>query len=261
MRRHRRWRCAQTTAFVALTGCVVVMVASLQGWHPSVGRHRATALVPSRNRGDHPSPRPPPRAEGAGTLTVASLLSVPLPPTTTTTTSLATATTAVPAGAQTVSPVREVTRQVVEAVHPPSIPPPPSTVPIVGDVGGVCPLPGTSLADSWGAPRSGGRRHKGIDIPERFGAPIYAPQAGTVTYRWSSLGGLGFHLITATGDRIYGAHLSREGAIGAVNAGTVIGYVGNTGNARRGFPHLHLEFHRGGSPVNPYPIVRGWCGG
>jgi hypothetical protein len=126
----------------------------------------------------------------------------------------------------------------------------------------VCPVAGTSsFVDSWGAARSGGRAHKGVDMMAARGTPVVAPVAGVVTHRGNSLGGLSFYLTGVDGNRYYGTHMSGYGASGSVEAGTVIGYVGDTGNAK-GMPHLHFEVHPGGgNPADPYPYVARVCGG
>jgi murein DD-endopeptidase MepM/ murein hydrolase activator NlpD len=138
----------------------------------------------------------------------------------------------------------------------------PAPAPQASSGGGmVCPVAGPhSFIDSWGYPRSGGRAHKGVDMMARIGVPVVAPVSGTVSHRGNSIGGLSFHLSGDNGHYYYGTHLSRYGQAGRVSAGTVIGYVGDTGNAR-GMPHLHFEIHPNHSgPVNPYPATRAACG-
>lgn len=123
----------------------------------------------------------------------------------------------------------------------------------------VCPVPGSTFIDSWGAPRSGGRRHEGVDMMASAGTPILAPVTGNVSHRGVSLGGLSFFLYGDNGNMYFGTHLSGYAASGHVVAGTVIGYVGATGNAN-GINHLHFEIHPGGgAAVNPTPTVAAAC--
>ncbi len=121
----------------------------------------------------------------------------------------------------------------------------------------VCPMNGAAYGDSWGAPRSGGRSHEGVDMLAPTGTPIYAVASGAVNFRQNRLGGNAASLIGDNGNRYYYAHLSGyEGASRRVTQGDVIGYNGDTGNAT-GTPHLHFEVHPGGGlAVNPTPSVR-----
>lgn len=138
-------------------------------------------------------------------------------------------------------------------------PPPP---PVVGDGAMLCPIAGaTTFVDTWGAPRSGGRRHKGVDMFASRGTPVVAVVSGTVRQSSSGLGGLGFWLHGDNGNRYFGSHLDSFAVSGRVAAGTVIGTVGNTGNARWSSPHLHFEIHPGGgAAANPYPATARACG-
>ena len=122
-----------------------------------------------------------------------------------------------------------------------------------------CPLLGPSqFIDSWGAGRSGGRSHQGVDMIADRSTPIVAVRSGEVEFKQSRLGGNAVWLTTATGDRYYYAHLDGfQGSSRSVVRGEVIGFVGSTGNAEG--PHLHFETLPNGAAVNPFGAVFGAC--
>jgi murein DD-endopeptidase MepM/ murein hydrolase activator NlpD len=120
-----------------------------------------------------------------------------------------------------------------------------------------------SYVDSWGASRSGGRTHKGTDIMAPRGTPLVACVSGTVVKVNAYDNGLGGRTINLRGSNgvvYYYAHMnSIASGISAgkyVSAGTVVGTVGNSGNARGGPCHCHFAIIVGGVYVNPYPTLR-----
>ncbi len=123
--------------------------------------------------------------------------------------------------------------------------------------------PVRAYSDTWGAPRSSGRRHQGTDVMAPWGSPSYAVTDGVVRREsYSSNGGMQLYLAGNDGNEYFYAHMSayvaRPGQ--RVAAGEEIAKVGDSGNAR-GTPHVHFEVHPGGgAPVNPYPYVRRFCG-
>ncbi len=133
----------------------------------------------------------------------------------------------------------------------------------VSSSGKACPLgQPRSFTDTWGAPRSGGRAHRGTDMLAPYGTPVYAIVDGT----WSiqspgPSAGLWAILRGSDGNQYWYMHLqSHTVANGArVSAGQQTGTNGDTGNAR-GTPHVHFELHPGGGgAVNPYPLLRSVC--
>jgi peptidoglycan LD-endopeptidase LytH len=138
------------------------------------------------------------------------------------------------------------------------------TVPPVTGGSWICPVQGArSFIDSWMAPRAGGRRHQGVDIMSPRGTPVVTPVAGRLALTTSGLGGLGFDLAGDDGNYYFGTHLDSYSGVanGWHPAGTLVGYVGDTGDARGTGTHLHFEIHLGGygNPVNPYPTTRQHC--
>ncbi|HYN32963.1 MAG TPA: peptidoglycan DD-metalloendopeptidase family protein [Ilumatobacteraceae bacterium] len=139
-------------------------------------------------------------------------------------------------------------------------PAPESPPPSNAGSGMACPIAGPrAFGDTWGAARSGGRSHEGVDMMSPAGTPLVAVESGSVQFKTTSLGGNSVWLNGGSGTRYFYAHLSAwEGSSRSVSQGEVIGYVGATGNTSTN--HLHFEVHPGGGrAVNPYPYVRAAC--
>ena len=123
-----------------------------------------------------------------------------------------------------------------------------------------------NFGNSFGAPRMVGttyqHAHQGTDIMAPYGTPLVACERGIITKLGSDvLGGTTLWLKGESGTYYYYAHLSRyaDGMAkgNLVDAGAIIGFVGDSGNAKGGSPHLHFEIHPDGGPaVNPYPLLK-----
>ena len=123
-----------------------------------------------------------------------------------------------------------------------------------------------SFGDSFGAPRMMGTQyehaHQGTDILAPRGTPLLASERGIITKMGTgTLGGNKLWVKGESGTYYYYAHLSAfaEGLQNGdtVDAGELVGLVGNTGNASGGVTHLHFEIHPDGGPaVNPYPLLK-----
>jgi hypothetical protein len=143
--------------------------------------------------------------------------------------------------------------------------PPPEHIifPLVGKV---------QYIDDFGAPRGNGR-HQGNDLISAKRSPAVAAESGKVKY-WTTSGAAGcmLYLYGDSGTTYYYIHLNNDLTLrndnrgkcvkgvaytvknGAkVAAGQQIAYVGDSGDADGGSPHLHFELHpNGGRAVSPY---------
>jgi murein DD-endopeptidase MepM/ murein hydrolase activator NlpD len=115
------------------------------------------------------------------------------------------------------------------------------------------------LADTWGAARSEGRKHEGIDIFALRGTSVISATHGVVVRKGlNRLGGQVVGVIGPAGWYHYYAHLDAWSTVGIgdwVEPGTILGYVGDTGNAKGTPTHLHYGIYVQGAATNPYPLL------
>jgi len=118
--------------------------------------------------------------------------------------------------------------------------------------------------DDFYDPRTGPppHLHQGNDIFAAFDTPARAPVDGVVSFSDGGLGGKGINLVGVDGNMYYFAHMNSFADIpggSAVKQGQVIGFVGDSGNASGGAPHIHFEIRPGGgAAINPKPILDKW---
>lgn len=117
------------------------------------------------------------------------------------------------------------------------------------------------VSDTWGAARGADRQHEGQDIFAPKGTPVFSGTYGYVRRIGdSTLGGKHVFVTGAGGRRYYYAHFDAVAAgleVGQeVTTDTVLGFVGNTGNAATTPAHLHFGMYAGREALNPYALLR-----
>ncbi len=129
----------------------------------------------------------------------------------------------------------------------------------------IYPVDGKSrIGGPFGAFRADTGFHEGNDLFANFGTPVVAVADGTVENVGSlKISGNRLWVYADSGDQFFYAHLSAFSPDAVdhkhVRAGTVLGYVGNTGDAEPTPPHLHFEIHpNGGKAVDPHPFLVEW---
>jgi murein DD-endopeptidase MepM/ murein hydrolase activator NlpD len=151
--------------------------------------------------------------------------------------------------------------------------PPDDVTPRLTAGGYVFPVYGpSSFTDTYGAPRGdvASGWHHGEDIFAPLGTPLLAVADGTVfSVGWNHLGGWRLWLRDHEGNEFYYAHLSAFSPFAVngrhVRAGTVVGFMGNSGDAVTTPYHLHFEIHPVGrlylgydGSVRPYDYLMAW---
>ena len=133
----------------------------------------------------------------------------------------------------------------------------------------------TYFSSTFGAYRSGGRRHKGNDLMAPRMTEVYAIADGVVIYvGLNRLSGRNIKIDHGDGWQSFYLHLnndnpgtddgrggsstafSRNISVGGfVDAGQVVGFVGDSGNAEHTLPHTHFELHRNGRAIDPFGML------
>lgn len=133
----------------------------------------------------------------------------------------------------------------------------------------------TEFQDTYGQSRSGGRSHKGTDLLAPRMTEVYAAAAGVVVYvGTNNLSGRNLRISHGGGWESHYVHLNNdnpgtddgqapwtltvapgieEGA--RVEAGQLVAWVGDSGNAESTTPHTHFELRHDGTPMNAYPLL------
>lgn len=126
------------------------------------------------------------------------------------------------------------------------------------------------LQDTYNDARSNGRVHNAIDIIAPGGTPVVAASDGEIAkFFYSERGGITIYQYSPDKHFIYYyAHLQKRAdnisEQDFVKQGTIIGYVGDTGNSGAGNYHLHFSIAVltdpkrifDGTDINPYPILK-----
>ena len=104
--------------------------------------------------------------------------------------------------------------------------------------------------------------HGAIDVYAARDTPIVSPVSGKVTsVRSGGKGGYTVTILGEDGHKYYFAHMNAQARVNrgdTINAGTHVGYVGNSGNAKGTTPHLHFSMRDSqGRVVNPYNYLKG----
>ena len=117
------------------------------------------------------------------------------------------------------------------------------------------------VADTYGAPRGRDRTHQGVDIFAKRGTPVLSSTRGLViAVREGGLGGRQVWVLGPAQQRHYYAHLE-DWAPGlargdVVEAGDMLGFVGDSGNAKGTPPHLHYGAYGESGAYDPLPLLR-----